>query len=292
MTAPTARRSTLDEPIQAYIRTGISRIPGWFSRTDAQLFVLIDRIQQQHGIMGDLLEIGVYLGKSAALLGYLPRGAERLVVCDPFEANVDSSTNIAEQQRYYGNLQLQEFKDNYLRFHDELPEIVATTSSRLRAAAELGRTFRFIHIDGSHLYPAVRDDIELARELLVEGGVVAFDDVLAPHAVGVSAAVWAAVAQTGLRPLCLARKLYATWEPKGVDFVKELAARSANEPLIGFESVPLGDGEVLWTEAREPRWRQIVHGALPPAVVPLARTVGRGVIRSVTRLRGRRGGAG
>jgi hypothetical protein len=60
-------------------------VPGWFLEVDAHVFVGMDSVQRARGIHGDLLEIGVYYGKSAILLGYCVRPGEHLVVCDVFE---------------------------------------------------------------------------------------------------------------------------------------------------------------------------------------------------------------
>ena len=40
---------------------------------DFRILVELDRLQHEHGIGGDLFEIGAYLGKSVFLLGHLAR---------------------------------------------------------------------------------------------------------------------------------------------------------------------------------------------------------------------------
>jgi hypothetical protein len=81
-------------------------------------------------------------------------------------------------------------------------------------------------VDGSHLFDAVRRDIEITRELLGAGGVAVFDDILDPHAPGVPAAVWAEVALGELIPLVLSdQKLYATWDASLARGLPDLANR-------------------------------------------------------------------
>ena len=70
-----------------------------------------------------------------------------------------------------------------------------------------------IHIDGAHDYASVRNDLLLAKELLIPGGIVIFDDIISLHTPGVSGAVWEGVVNDGLLPLFQTRKLYATWDP-------------------------------------------------------------------------------
>src|SRR5690606_24123152 len=87
------------------------------------------------------------------------------------------------------------------------------------------------HIDASHMYEHVRQDIESARRLLRANGVVAFDDYRAEHTPGTAAAVWEAVLNDGLRPIFhTSGKLYATWgDPTPLrDEVVRCAAASAS----------------------------------------------------------------
>jgi hypothetical protein len=201
-----------------YIVNGRTTVSGWFTQRDAMLFDAIDVCQRREGITGDLLEIGCYQGTSAIMLGYMRQSDERLIVCDLFEGTMTSPEDDAERQRYYApGFNRQMLEANYCRFHDALPEIVAAPSSDLRDYG-LERTFRFIHIDGSHAYEQVRLDLLLAKDLLVPGGVVAFDDLLSPHTPGVTSAVWEGVANDGLIPLLQTIKFYGTWErPISID---------------------------------------------------------------------------
>jgi hypothetical protein len=99
-------------------------------------------------------------------------------------------------------------------------------------------SFRFIHIDGSHLYEAVRDDALLAKDLLAPGGIVAFDDYSNADFIGVAAAAWEAVLKTEMIPLCVTdAKLYAGWS--GVKPLSEETART------WIEALPGGTVEVL-----------------------------------------------
>ena len=188
--------------------------PGWFHHTDRQLFQLADSVQQRHGPEGDLLEIGVFLGKSAALLGLLRHGAQRLVACDVFDSvPYPDEATVRESREFFQGLSRSEFERRYLSVHTELPEIIEDLSSTLLDHG-LSRTFRFAHVDAGHTYAAVRDDARLVRELLVPGGLAVFDDWRTGHVPGVHAAVWGAVHQDGLIPLVLTdAKFYGTFAP-------------------------------------------------------------------------------
>lgn len=204
-----------------YIVKGRKSIPGWFDRADAELFSAIDDAQRAAGVGGDILEIGCYQGSSAILLGYLRRHNERLVICDLFEGVTPNLDDYHLRHHAYADLSRESFEANYLKFHETLPEIFAQSSTTL-SRSDLGRTFRFIHVDGSHDYDVVRSDLLLAKSLLVPGGFVIFDDIITLHTPGVAAAVWEGVIRDGLIPVYQTNKLYGTWnEPLEVKIPKE-----------------------------------------------------------------------
>ncbi|WAZ23685.1 class I SAM-dependent methyltransferase [Streptomyces cinnabarinus] len=192
-------------------------VPGWFPALDQTLFTWFLQRQESLGQRGDLLELGVYLGKSAILLGRHSRPGETFTVCDLFEDDAPDGANQAESSKSYGSLTRQAFERNYLSFHDTLPQVVQGPSSVITDVVAAG-SCRFVHIDASHLYEHVHDDIGAARELLVPDGIVVLDDFRSEHTPGVSVATWEAVLNRGLRPVCLStQKLYGTWgDPEGV----------------------------------------------------------------------------
>ena len=198
---------------QEYIHSGRNGVAGWFTEKDAMLWDAIDASQRERGISGDLLEIGCYQGTSAILLGYMRQDGEQVVVCDPFDGPLLSAEDEAERARYYTpNFARNLFEDNWRRFHTEMPTIIAEQSSALRRCG-LERTFRFIHVDGSHAYDCVRSDLLLAKDLLLPGGVVVFDDWLSQHTPGVTIAVGEGIANDGLIPLAQSSvKFYGTWD--------------------------------------------------------------------------------
>ncbi|RZB15124.1 class I SAM-dependent methyltransferase [Streptomyces sp. F001] len=190
-------------------------VPGWFPVLDQVLFNwLLDR-QEVAGVRGDLLEVGVYMGKSAIFLGRRPQDGERYTVCDLFEGDAPDDANRAESTKSYSALTRQAFETNYLSFHDELPRVLQGPSSIVPSEVEPG-SCRFVHVDGSHLYEHVYDDIGAARDVLLPDGIVVLDDFRSEHTPGVSVAVWEAVLTRGLRPICLStQKLYGTWGDPG-----------------------------------------------------------------------------
>ena len=200
--APSDAGATVDD----YVARMHDEVPGWFTEVDASLFRAVDAAQRAAVVQGDLFEIGVYLGKSAVLLGYLLRPDEEFVAWDLFSGERLAAEADAQ---FYRELTQAAFDENYGRFHARAATAYAQPSSEIPAAG-LGRRFRFVHVDGSHRYEIARDDIVAALDLLVDGGVVVVDDYrTVPHALGVAAAVWEAVTAGRLVPVLASdQKLY------------------------------------------------------------------------------------
>lgn len=188
-------------------------VPGWFPVLDQLLFDWLLNRQEATGGKGDLLEVGVYMGKSAIFLGRHLQEGEAYTVCDLFESDAPDDANAAEATKSYrSTLTRRAFEANYLSFHDELPRVLQGPSSIVPGEVE-PRSCRFVHIDASHLYEHVAGDITAARDLLLPGGLVVLDDFRSEHTPGVSIAAWEAVLNRGLNPICLStQKLYGTWD--------------------------------------------------------------------------------
>ncbi|MFI6478444.1 class I SAM-dependent methyltransferase [Nonomuraea sp. NPDC050663] len=214
-------------------------IPGWFWPADQRLFDwFLSRDDR-----GDLLELGCYLGKSAVLIGRHLRAGERFTVCDLFESGEPEAGSYKELTR-------ERFERNYLSHHAELPQIVHGPTSVILDHVEPG-SCRFIHVDASHLYVHVRQDVDSARALLTADGVVVFDDVRSEHTPGVALAVWEAVSTLGLSPICITtQKLYATWgEPTRLR--EELLGWLKEQEDLWHTVDPLGDHRLIRVNQRK-----------------------------------------
>ncbi|MFE4666285.1 class I SAM-dependent methyltransferase [Streptomyces sp. NPDC056716] len=186
-------------------------VKGWFPPLDQLLFDWFLHRQEAGGLRGDLLEVGVFMGKSAIFLGRHRQEGERYTVCDLFGGDAPDGANRAESVKSYSSLSRRAFESNYLAFHDELPRVLQGPSS-LVPGEVAPASCRFVHIDGSHLYEHVHGDIGAARDVLLPDGIVVLDDFRSEHTPGVSVAAWEAVLSRGLHPICLTtQKLYGTW---------------------------------------------------------------------------------
>jgi predicted O-methyltransferase YrrM len=194
-----ARARTLDE------------VPGWFAPADRALFRELLSWQTRTQPPGDIVELGVYLGKSAILLGEQLAPGETLTLCDLFGAPPPGTSIAREKGRSFATLDRTEFERYYLSFHPRLPVVLAMPTSQIldHVAAD---SARFVHIDASHLYEHVAADAVSARKMLRDDGIVVFDDYRALHTPGVAAAVWEAMFREDLKPIAMTRKKwYGTW---------------------------------------------------------------------------------
>ncbi|MFE2874196.1 class I SAM-dependent methyltransferase [Streptomyces roseus] len=251
--------------------TAYHQVKGWFSSYDQVLFDwFLSRRGGGDGKPGDLLELGAFMGKSAIFLGGYLREGEEFTVCDLFDSPAPDDSNLAEMQDSYPTLTRRGFETNYLAFRETLPTIIQAPTSvvadRVRPAS-----CRFIHIDASHLYEHVVQDIESSRVVAAPDAVVVFDDYRSEHCPGVAAAVWAAVATGDLRLIAVsASKLYATWgdaAPYQAELLTWLEGRKdlwhGVDLVAGQSLVRIGDEGVV-----PPAPPQPLHPAPEPAPEP------------------------
>ena len=244
----------------------ISKISGWFSNADAMVFDSLLNLQREHLFTGDLLEIGVYAGKSAVFLNYFRDQSESLHVCDIFEGEVDGE-NYEEISDSYENLSESRFKNNFTKVFSELPIIHACNSLELESRLSNNR-FRFIHIDGSHLYDFVHNDLNFAtRHLNENSGIIVLDDFRSAHTLGVTAAMWEFVLSNKLKPfLFTANKAYLCSPSASIDLVElmtKLESKSLNLEYVSFLNYEVI--RVISNAAQDfEQDRSVLHQFIPP----------------------------
>jgi hypothetical protein len=194
------------ETAAQYVR-GYAQVPGFFYPADFMLFDFMLGHQLDSGVAGDMLEIGVYRGKSAILMGCGLRPGERLIACDLFDKVTSHEDISIEHRKIYGGLDVAEFCCNWNHYHSRGQlDVRICDSAQL---SELPR-LRFTHIDGCHNYQCVRGDIKLAAKHAGPRGVISLDDYRMTEEPGVAAAICEAVAAGELFPFCASdMKLYA-----------------------------------------------------------------------------------
>lgn len=187
-------------------------VPGWLSPLDFGLMAAIDRFQKATGETGDLLEIGVYAGKSSILLGYFLGNEEMLTVCDIFDSSPPPPADMDEMRIWYSSAPRRSaFEIWYRAFHPELPHVIDRPSTSL-SKRDFPCPVRLTHVDGSHIYETVKSDLAFARTVGTDRSVVVIDDFSRAHALGVAAASWGYIYESDLRLVAVTDgKAYAHW---------------------------------------------------------------------------------
>jgi hypothetical protein len=233
----------------------LNDIPGWFRPLDQSLFAFFLEATRTAGSGAGLVEMGCYLGKSTVVIGRHRREGEPFTVCDLFGDDSPGGYSMEATRDFYRTrLNRASFEANYLAFHDQLPAIIQGRTDLLADVLEPGGS-RFVHIDASHMYADVSADIDIARTALHDGGVVALDDYRTEHTPGVSAAVWEAVFNKDMRPVCLSgAKMYATWgEPESLQ--AKLQAHLPRIPGCRAETQQIAGRPVLrLSHVDPPKW--------------------------------------
>jgi SAM-dependent methyltransferase len=197
-------------PLITELAPRLGAIPGWFNLDDLAHFTLVLGTQAAAGVRGDLLEIGCYHGRSAAVLAlHLGRG-ERLYLVDAFDLPLDEP---------YGDTPSPEgVRRNLASAVPGLDrgrvQIQRAYSGDLQLPPDL--RLRLAHVDGGHAAITARADLELCLRHLVPGGVLVVDDYAHPQYPGVTEAVQCLLRERpGLHVLAdlnrhgaLGRKLY------------------------------------------------------------------------------------
>lgn len=199
--------------IRRYFRE-FPRLEGFLDPIDAMLLMLVDETLRTAPNLGKskVAEIGVYKGKSAIALGYGAKG-EDLVVCDIFgDTEGLSAANREEYEVSPYEFNRETFERNYLAFHPSLPVIRDTPSATAFGEADRGR-YRLVHIDGSHVYEDVSNDLSIVEGMLVPGGVAVLDDFNSATTLGVQQAFWNEYSKGQMRLVFnTLRKAYVTWD--------------------------------------------------------------------------------
>jgi hypothetical protein len=163
----------MNKDLWNYLREGKKSVRGWLQRVDAEIIGSILELQSQQGIGGSCVEIGVHHGKSFIPLCIALESDEQTLCIDVFDdqgKNLDSS----------GKGDLQSFQNNLASFDIDTStiNIIKASSENVKPTHILEQVgpVRFFSVDGGHWRSIVQNDLRLAEETLVEGGVIALDD--------------------------------------------------------------------------------------------------------------------
>jgi hypothetical protein len=162
--------------VDRYIKDVMPDLVGWLFPEDALAIVGMNRVQRSLGVVGDILELGAYQGKTLALLALLSGEGEQVIGIDGFTLGRSSieATRKALHAATGNRMAATLIKMDLSR--DRLPD--------LRAGS-----MRMMHVDAGHLYREVTNDLINFEPFMTAGGVIVADDYFQRDDPGVCAAV-------------------------------------------------------------------------------------------------------
>jgi len=148
------------EYLQAY-----TSAEGWFGIESAAIWDSLLDFQESRHWGGHLLEVGVYKGKSAALLAKRAKADEEVWLVDKFLRRPDIQRTLEGVMAPSDpRLHLETYDSFALQEHPGL--------------ADKRRSFRYVHIDGEHSAAAIQEDLATAHRLGTPEVIVSVDDIL------------------------------------------------------------------------------------------------------------------
>lgn len=164
---------------KSYIESTSRRVDGWFYPLDMLLFAYLCEAQDESTLSGDLCEVGVWHGKSLALLALMAAPGEQ---AHGFDLYVDDC-----RERTQATLESAGVRDGVAVLVKA--DSLACTPASLRD--RLPRPVRFLHVDAGHEFSEALADLENFSALLGPTGVIAVDDYYDRAFPGVAAATHA-----------------------------------------------------------------------------------------------------
>ena len=220
-------------------------VEGWLGDRMWQIVNVIGTILDTNGVCGNIAEFGVHHGLFLFLLNSLRHENEVCFAIDVFDEqrlNVDCSgrgslavflshveTLMASQRRFFRIVQ----RDT----------ISFSTSEVIDLFGKKG--VKFLSIDAGHTIQHAFNDLSLAQEVLVPGGIVALDDYMSPHWPGVTEGFYRFTSSSNrrLRPLAyFQNKLFLTTVSEHGAYLQQF--RTAMEAICG-------------DEVRSGRWKEV-----------------------------------
>ncbi|MGD2065473.1 MAG: class I SAM-dependent methyltransferase, partial [Dehalococcoidia bacterium] len=144
--------------------------------------VLIDLMKQRalHELEGDIIEIGVYMGRGTAKLAKFAQGYGKMVFAiDVFDASLDntiSKSGIKAADVYEAFLQGRSMLEAYRESIRGFNNIVTVREDSKNISFPEEQRFIFGFIDGCHQQSYVENDFYVIWPHLVSGGVLGFHD--------------------------------------------------------------------------------------------------------------------
>ena len=152
-------------------------LEGWFFPPDMLSLAVLNDIHSQSKIKGNIVEIGVYKGKSFSFLSHLIKENETLFGYDTFPEDYYESTKLA-LEKYGASVKFELIKADTSELNDD----------DIKAKID-GKVIRILHIDAGHEYHEVLHSLLSFSPYVMDAGIIVMDDYQDPEFPGIEAAV-------------------------------------------------------------------------------------------------------
>ena len=219
--------------VQQYLDNEAPAIEGWLSTTSQMMFVVLSQAQHAAGLSGDLVEVGVWEGKTLLLFAHLATGDERAVGYD-----IEMRPRLIERSGR---------PDVVDRIQLHVCDTFAMTIDDFARRNGI----RIFHVDGNHDKQHVMHDLHLACEATDARGVVVLDDFFSPTWPGVTAALFECFEQkrnSGFVPFALAgSKCWLARPPMVETYKKNCQERMPIAPISPGDQSLFGETLLIFS---------------------------------------------
>ncbi|MCO4319643.1 class I SAM-dependent methyltransferase [Phyllobacterium sp. 21LDTY02-6] len=213
-----------------------ANIHGWVGDRIIQILQFTREYHDEMDIRGSIGEIGVHHGKLFFLLASLARADEDCVAIDLYEnqvKNLDHSGK-GSLEIFTGHLDTL-FPQMKRQVKAVAADSMSLTPSNVRDKLGVDK-MRLFSVDGGHTIMHVVNDLSIAQELIVPGGIIMLDDFLGPLWPTVTEGYfeYMRTANRRLVPfLSFQNKLFLTTYSEGPEVLAKL--RSSLDRMVGKE---------------------------------------------------------
>jgi hypothetical protein len=178
--------ATREQRLEHFNSAVYGRVEGWLGDRMWQIINLIGTILDTNGVRGNIAEFGVHHGLFLFLLNTLRNDGEECFAIDVFDnqhLNVDrsGSGSLAVFRSH-----LETLMSSQRRFF-RIVQRDTMSFSTVEVVDLFGKTgIKCFSIDAGHTIQHACNDLHLAQEVLVPGGVIALDDYMSVHWPGVT----------------------------------------------------------------------------------------------------------
>lgn len=170
-----------NDPVGTALKDVWNNIHGWVGHRVPHILKLVREIHLENNVLGDIVEIGVHHGKLFFLMAAASRPDEKCIAIDLFD---DQEKNLDHSGMGSLSTFSQHIEDYFPHLKRQIIAVSADsmsfTPANIRQRLDISGA-RLFSVDGGHTVKHVINDMALAQELLVPGGVILLDDFLGPH---------------------------------------------------------------------------------------------------------------